>query len=46
MQVKVRALNPYQSKLIIYLSINLNSVINKEVVKVFMVELNDMIYRK
>lgn len=45
-QARVRNLNPCLSKLIIYLSIGLSTVITKDVVKMFMIEFNEMVFRK
>ncbi len=45
-QVKVRTINGYQSKLIVCVSIGLNATITKDVVKKFLIEFNQMIFRK
>ena len=47
LQVKVRTLNPFKSRLIIYCSLNMmNPGAIKQVAKTLLMELNDMVLRK
>lgn len=46
LQVRVRTLNPFKSRLIMYCSMNLTPIITRDVVKALLVEMNDMILRK
>lgn len=45
-QVRVRTLSPVTSKIIVYVCIGLNSFINRDVVKMFLMEMNQMMFRK
>jgi hypothetical protein len=44
--VKVRAINAFKSKLIIYCSVNLSPLITHQMVAAYLLELNNMIFRE
>ena len=46
LQVKVRVLNPFKSRLTIHCGLNVMSGINKDMAKGLLLEMNDMILRK